>query len=105
MLLEESVEFLGCGDAIDESYVEGIVGGDRLSEEEHLACLVDAELVDEVHDARGIVRDAYLSRGDGKGGIVAADNHIAREAQVAGASPHRPVDTGDDGDGRFLYAA
>jgi len=105
MFLEESVEFLGGGDAIDESHVKGIVGGDGLSEKEHLACLVDAELVDEMHDARGVVRDAYLSRSDGKGGIVAADNHIAREAQVAGASPHRTVDTGDDGDRRFLYAA
>ncbi len=102
MLLEESVEFLGGGDAIDESYVEGIVGRDRLSKEEHLACLVDAELVDKMHDAGGVVGDAYLSRGDGKGGVVAADNHVAREAEVASTSPYATIYTGNDRNWRFL---
>ena len=105
VILQDGVQLLGLSDAVDEAHIEGVVGRDGLGQEEHLTGLVDAQLVDEVHDAGGIIRDAYLGRGDGEGGVVGADNHVAREAQVAGTAPHAAVDAGDDGDGRLLNAA
>ena len=105
VVLKDSVELLGFRDAVDETHIEGVVGRDGLRQEEHLASLVDAQLVDEVHDAGSIVRDTYLGRGDGKGSIITADNHVAREAQVAGTTPHTTVDAGNDGDGRLLDTA
>ena len=105
MVLQDSVELLGLRDAVDESYVQGIVCRDGLGQEEHLAGFVDAQLVDEVHDAGSVVGDTYFSRCDGEGGLVGADDHVAREAEVAGTTPHTAVDTGDDGDGRLLDTA
>ena len=105
VVLKDSVELLGLRDTVDETHIEGVVGRDWLSQEEHLAGLVDAQLVDEVHDAGSVIRDAYLGRSDGEGGVVGADDHVARETQVAGTAPHAAVDAGDDGDGRLLNAA
>ena len=105
VVLQDGIQLLGLRDTVDEAHIEGVIGRDGLSQEEHLTGLVDAQLVDEVHDTRGIVGDAYLGRGDGEGGVVGADNHVAREAQVAGTAPHAAVDAGDDGDGRLLDAA
>ena len=105
VVLQDGVQLLGLRDAVDKTHIQGVVGRDGRGEEEHLAGLVDAQLVDEVHDAGGVIRDAYLGRGDGEGGVVGADDHVAREAQVAGTAPHTAVDAGDDGDGRLLDAA
>ena len=105
VVFEDGIQFVGGCDAVDESYVQGVVSGDGLSQEEHLAGFVDAQLIDEVHDARGVVWDAYLGRGDGEGSVVAADNHVARETEVAGSSPDACIDTGNDGDWGFLDAA
>ena len=58
-----------------------------------------------MHNARSVVRDADLGRGDGEGGRVGADDHVARQAEVAGAAPDRSVHTGDDGDRGVLDAA
>ena len=105
VVLQDGVQLLGLRDTVDETHIEGVVGRDGPGKEEHLAGLVDAQLVDEVHDAGGIIRDAYLGRGDGEGGVVGADNHVARETEVAGTAPHTAVDAGNDGDGRLLDAA
>ena len=102
MLFQNSIQLFWCCDTIDESDIQGIVSSNWLGQEEHLAGLVNAQLVDEMHDTRGIVGDAYLGRGDGEGGIIAADNHVARKAQVAGTSPHTATDTRNNRDWRLL---
>lgn len=102
-LLEQVVElFNGC-DMVNETYVERILRRDRIGGEEHLASLIDAELVDEVHDTGRVVRDADFRGCDSESGSVSRNNHVATEAQVARATPDGSIGASDDRNRYILY--
>ena len=57
-----------------------------------------------MHDAGGVVGDAYLGGCDGEGGVVGTHNHVARQAEVAGTAPYRSTDAGNDGNWGILHS-
>ena len=68
----------------------------RLGGEEHLPGQGHAHCVEDVEDAGEIVGDPQPGRGDGKRGVLGADQDIADKGQFTGAAPDAALQHGDD---------
>ena len=89
MFFEHLVELIARCHAIDQSHVQCIGGLNGCGQEEHLTRLVQPQLVDKVHNARGVIGYADLGRCDGESGIVGSNDHIAAEAVIPSESFER----------------
>ena len=68
----------------------------RLGGAEHLPGQGHAQLVEDVEDTREIVGYPQPRRGNGKRGVLRADQDVADKGQLAGAAPDAALQHGDD---------
>lgn len=101
----EAFQLGGGNQVVEDSEIEALRGRDGFCGEKHFLGFVEAEEVDEMNEAGGIVGDADFCGGHCEGSRFVADENIAGEGQVAGSAPDAAVDFGDDGAGVFLNPA
>ena len=95
MIVGEILQFRRRHQVIEQAGLEGPRRRHRQAGNKHLPGQGQADHIDDVQDAGGIVGHPQSRRGDGKGGLFRADEDVADHGQLDRAPPDAALQHGD----------